>query len=214
MIELTEEEFKKDGVILPVNSPVEVSVNYDHNRIFYVRVRIPGTNIECEVNVRGDVAAVAPAEQNPEENWRENLEKLVSLADYVLGRYGPYMEAREQKRLCDDLEKAREALNSDQMKAWNDAYNRLVVALDSCGVASLLFQAEQLQGRASPDRGKKIREVIDQIKENWHEGNQPVVEQLRGLLASAIAIENRIWRERKPIPTQKDFQGYLRVADK
>jgi hypothetical protein len=88
-----------------------------------------------------------------------------------------------------------------------------LVAIDSCGVASLLFQAEQLQGRASTDRRKKIDQVIGEIKENWHEGNRQVVEQLRSLLANAIAMENRMWRERKPIPDQKEFQGYLRVAE-
>jgi molecular chaperone DnaK len=213
LIELTEEDFKRNGVDVPINSPVEVAVNYDRNRIFDLRVRIPGTVIERELTFKSDVAARAPVEQKAEENWKANLEKLLNIAEYVLGRYAPYMEEREQKRLCDDIEKARDALASENPKTCQDVYYRLVVAIDSCGVASLLFQAEQLQGRASTDRRKKIDQVIGEIKENWHEGNRQVVEQLRSLLANAIAMENRMWRERKPIPNQKEFQGYLRVAD-
>jgi molecular chaperone DnaK (HSP70) len=213
LIELTEEDFKRNGIDVPVNSPVEVAVNYDHNRIFDLRVRIPGTAIERELTFKSDVAAKAPVEQKPEEDWKANLEKLLNLAEYVLGRYAPYMEEREQKRLCDDIEKARDALASENPKTCQDVYYRLLVAIDSCGVASLLFQAEQLQGRASTDRRKKIDQVIGEIKENWHEGNRQVVEQLRSLLANAIAMENRMWRERKPIPDQKEFQGYLRVAE-
>jgi molecular chaperone DnaK len=214
IIQLTEEEFKKDGVEVPINTPVEVSMNYDHSRILNCRVRIPGTTIEREIHLKSDVAAKPPTEQKPEENWKTNLEKLIKLAEYVLGRYAPYMESHEQKRLCDDIEKARNAVAAEDLKACQDGYNRLVIGIDSCGVASSLFQAEQLHGRASQDRAKKIQDVIDQIKENWHDGNRQVVENLRTVLGSVIAAENKLRWERQPIPDQKEFQGYLRVSEK
>jgi molecular chaperone DnaK len=214
MIELNEDDFRKEAADVPMNTQVEVSVNFDRNRCYYLRVRVQGTNIERELKFRRDVAAPPLVEKEAEEDWSERLRQLVDVAEFVFGKYGAFMESREQKRLSGDIEQAMNAIASGNSRVCRDAYQRLAIAIDSCGIASLLFQAEQLYGSASADRAKKISEVIDEIKDNWHKGNRQAVEELKSPLRAAIAAENRLMQGRQPIPDQKKARGLVRVGEK
>lgn len=212
VIELNEEDFRMEQATAPMNTAVEVSMNLTHSRLLYVKVRVHGTSIEREVKLRLDNAP-APAVQRNELDWPTHLKLLLDLAEFVLGKYSSFMEVREQRRLIGDIENARNVLGSDNSRACQDAYQRLDVAINSCGVASLLFQAEQLQSGISQDRAKKIGEVIDEIKDKWHKGDREAVEQLRTPLRVAIAAENRSRQDRQPLPDQKKVEGIMRIAD-
>jgi molecular chaperone DnaK len=195
-IVLTEQDCREAGVDLSINSRVEVSFNLDHNRLFQFILKVPGTNLKKKLIVNPDLRSVNPPAQ-PAEDWNAHLKAVIDGADFLLGKYGSFMEQHTQQRLVRNIEEGRAALASDSVKVWQDAYQKLVIAIDGCGLASTLYQAECLKETAAIDRAKKIGEVIDAIKDNWHQGDRQAVERLMTPLRMAMAAENNIIRERR-----------------
>lgn len=218
VIELSQEDFGKAGVNVSANTPVDVSMNYTRDRELYVKIRVHGINIEKEEKLRRDrprqtTSAGTQAGTMPQDdkNWQEELEHLLNLTEEFRGKYLSFMEPRELTRLERDIEAAQNVLKGDNLVEGRRAYNTLLVALDSCGVASVLFLAERVQQRAAPERAQKIGEAIVQIKNKWYENDKQGVAFLMIPLRAAIAAELRAREAQKEVLGQEDFGGRVRV---
>jgi hypothetical protein len=141
------------------------------------------------------------------------LENAVGVAEHFRGRYMGYMEPREQMRLDRDIERAQHALAAQNPVDGRATCRALVVTLDSCGLASLIFLAERVQRGASPERAKRIGEAIGTMKEKWYEGNKAEVAKLMVPLRAAIAAELKARHGQEAVPGQEEFGGKLRLAE-
>lgn len=212
-IELDEEFFRREGAVVPLDTAVEISMNYSRDRILQVKVRVHGTNIETELTLRHDRRRqAATSEQSNEDlRWKEGLENLVQVSESFLSKYAIFVNAMAQKRLSGEMAKAQETLLTDNPQLIREAYKRLDVALHSCGIASLLFQAEQLKRSVKGDRAGKITAAIDEIKEKWLQGDQQAVTQLAMPLRVAVA-ELAARDNIKDIHSQTRYRGLLRKS--
>ncbi len=210
---LNEEDFQKEGANVPANTPVEVSMNYTRDRELQIRIRVHGTAIEKELKLNHDrPRQTSSSDAQANAKWREDLEHVVGVAEHFQGKYSQFMEPREMARLDRDIERARQALGANSAAAGEESFNALIVTLDSCGVASLIFLAERVQEGASRERGAKISEAINEVKAGWQSDDKRTVEFLKTPLRAAIAAElNAREAQRKAAGQDDPTDGRLRV---
>ncbi|MEW6733405.1 MAG: Hsp70 family protein [Acidobacteriota bacterium] len=209
---LNEEDFHQLGENVPSKTPVEISMNYTRDRELQLKVRVHGTKVEKDVKLLHDRPyQTSPVGPQADLKWREEIEQLLQIAENFRGKYMGYMESRELARLERDIGNAQNALDMDNAVAGREAYNTLLVALDSCGVASLLLMAERVQESASPERAAKMGEVISKIKVSWFQQDKQSVALLTTPLRTVIAAELNARRSPGMVPGQEDFGGRLRV---
>jgi len=210
VIELEDNDFRMAGENAPAGTEVEVSMNYNRNREIHLKIRVKGTSISKEMKMRHNRARPAvPGAQSEEAKWVEELENAVRAAENFLGKYELYMEHKEYVRLDKDIERAKTVIRNGNPREAKDMYMTLVTTVDSCGVASLLLIAEQMQSGASPERTRKIGEGIKEIKRAWSEGDKLTVMELAVVLKAAISAELEARQAQKRVPGQRSFGGLL-----
>ncbi len=213
VIELNPEDLDREGKHVPANTRVEVAMNYGRSRELHVKIYIPDAQIELELPLRHDRPRQQPqTTPNEQDKWQEELERATMIAERFLSKYDDYMENREKMRLERDIERAHRVVDGDNAVEGKEALHRLVVALDSCGVASLIFMAERAREGAAPERAKRIGEAINQLKNSWYDGDKDGVDRLKTPLRAVIAAEIRTRRDQKAVPGQIDFGGLLRSS--
>jgi molecular chaperone DnaK len=214
VVELNQEDFQNEGISVPAGTPVEVAMTYDRNRAIYVRLHVPGTSMRREFYLRRDRARVV-ARAVDVDALRETVDGLLGAADDLRNDYAEFMEPRDQRRLEAAMERTRQALNGDAPGELRQAATALNVALESCGVASLLFLAERIRSGAPPERAQRFTVAIRQIRAGWgakdrKEAVQAITRQLRDALNAEMAVR----RQHKTLPGQLDFGGKLRIPDR
>ena len=86
------------------------------------------------------------------------------------------------------------------------------MTLNSCGVASQIFIAEQMTVDASPGRSRQLSDAIRKLKLAWAEGDKQRVTEITGALRAALAAEE-VSRRAQGLAGQQDFEGLLKLRD-
>jgi molecular chaperone DnaK len=210
-IELGPEDFKKDEQNVPANSKVEVAMNYTRDREITVTLRVLDANIQKEVKLKRDRAA-QPPQSAQEGKSRATLEQVIKVAEYFQTRYTAFMDAGERQRLETEIQGARQAVGSNLSAEIDARLQALILALDQCGLASLLFMAERLQAEAVGDRAEKMASAIAQIKKGYLEGRLDQIENMIIALRATIAAE--VNTRRAGGAQSEDFRGLPRVLER
>jgi molecular chaperone DnaK len=176
------------------SSPVEVSFDYNRDRLLTIRVRVVGTEQFVEKELQhGRTPGRAAGADRLIDDWREELDPLVRAGKYFQKTYGEYMTEADGKDLATALAAGDKALEQnspvDGHKAMNTLRHKIFYG---SGVASQLFLAERSiasQG-VSPPLTAQLRDKTAQLRSAYKEKKWTEVdrysEELRLIVAQVI----------------------------
>jgi molecular chaperone DnaK (HSP70) len=171
---------------LEAGSEVEVSFNYDRDRILTVAVSVPGTTFHWGETLRTQAPAV-PSD-SPEDS-RDELERTIDFTQGFVNHYGDYIEEFQIRRLRRRLTDAHQCFDSqdpEQHQRYVDALHRDV---DNSGLATNLYLADIAADRAAPDAAQQIRDTAEITCKAHREGNTPQRAQAERTLVELVRRE-------------------------
>ncbi|MFC7220409.1 Hsp70 family protein [Streptomyces polyrhachis] len=208
---------KEQGVIefeLPhdigVNSRVDVTFNYDADRIVTVLISVPGRDLALQTTLRTDSPRAASPKkagkggEGGDAEAREQLRRTVSTAQHFLDTYGEFVSEQQAAGLRRDIEQARHALRVGDTGECRLMIELLWAHLLGSGTASALLLAERATDGASPQLARQISAAVADVRRT-HRTGQPeqTAEQTRALRA----LVEPVLRQRYAENPERDPEG-------
>lgn len=193
---------------LDANSPVEVSLNFDRNRIITVRVSVPGTDFDHTEPLRHGQPRSKPAGGGEKDGGRrtqeEELRETIEFAQRFLDAYELFMQAEQARRLRNDIDHAWRGTGGPRIAQLilNDIY--------SCEVAVRLWTADRAREGATPDETRKIQEAVAVVQQLWARGNHTEAAE-KGKTLNAIVQKTLERRKGVAEVANRDHGGLLEV---
>jgi len=131
---------------IDVNTPVDVSFNYDRDRVITVTISVGGKFIRTETLRRNRARKPPPPQEergDTVEDWEEELQQTVDFARTFLEQYGPFMQPAEGTKIETDIRKAEEVLAFPSETEGQRVTRVLQTDVFSAGLASQLFLADR-----------------------------------------------------------------------
>jgi len=205
---------------ITVRTRVEVSFNYDRNRVLTITIAVPGTTmLETHTLTRDQPRTPAPARESTardsasSDQWLDELERAVELAQVFHTQYEPYMETNQTMRLQREID-AAERLLQDRSPDEEEGRHRTRVieeAIFSSGLATQLYLADRATDGASPELSAAINEATAAVRESYDRGQR---DQATRQAAQLKAIVGQVLQQRSDIQEvadQADYGGLLRA---
>lgn len=196
---------------------VEVSFNYDADRIVKVRISVPGTSMHHETELRTDTyrtsPAPAPAESADDgEVWREDLHRAVDDVRSFLRSHGKYMEPAQEMKIEDDLKRAQQTQHFPDGPECRRMANILRAHLFGSGIASHLLLAERAAEAASPDLARSINEAASGVRRS-HEDKQFKTAHEQARVLNTLVSRAFNSRGVAEVPDEVVHGGLLKLLD-
>lgn len=190
------------------NSPVEVSLNFDRNRIITVTVSVPGSDFFRAEPLRHGQPRSKPTTSDEKDGGRrsqeEELAETIEFANRFLDAYEVFMEGEQSRRLRGDIDRAWRGSGGPRIAQliMNDIY--------SCEVAIRLWSADRAREGATPDETRKIQEAVAVVQQAWARGDRAEATEKSKTLN---AIVKRTLERRQGVTEvpDRDYGGLLAV---
>ncbi|MFF4506567.1 Hsp70 family protein [Streptomyces sp. NPDC001401] len=198
---------------IDVDSRVEVTFNYDADRIVTVHIAVPGTDMAHSTTLRTDTPRTPPPQaralDDGEADVRAEVEITIAEVKRFLQEQGPYLDSAQAMKIRRDLEQAERAKAFSDEAECERMINVLRKDLFSSGVASQLLLAEQATYSAAPALAREIQDTARKLQSAHHSGNRALTEQHAMHLNNLIG---RAFRDRdvESAETYEDHGGLLR----
>lgn len=193
-----------------MSTPVEVSFNYDSNRVTTVSVRIVGTDQLYSETLKRDRARVQTA-QSLVDDWREELQPSIRAATHFLDTYGAYMTPDDTQELSEALKDGETALKDSNASVGVKAAMMLRNKVFGSGTASLLFIAERAMHGLPPAQSHIMAQAVASLRKAHTRGNTADVERLSGDLRVVVAQLTAQQRAVRDVSDTKTYGGRLRA---
>jgi molecular chaperone DnaK (HSP70) len=187
-------------------NPVEISFNYDANRVLTVGVRVVGTDLVTQETLRRNAPRVGP--KNLLDDWREDLQPSVRAGKQFLQTYGAFMNEADLAELKQQIDQGEKALEGDNQVEGRRAAQALQNKIFACGTASQLFIAERAMQDAPPTVAQQIGQAVRHIRTAYANNDQAQVDQFSTALRLTVA--QLIARRPDNVPDKNRPPGGLR----
>lgn len=167
-------------------NPVEISFNYDANRVLTVGVRVVGTDLVIQETLRRNTARV-DRPKNLLDDWREDLQPSLRAGKQFIQTYGAFMHEADRTELEAQIKQGEQALEGDNQVEGRRATQALQNKIFGCGTASQLFIAERAMQDAPPREAKQIAEAVKYIRAAHAVDDQARVDQFSMALRLTVA---------------------------
>jgi molecular chaperone DnaK len=203
-----------------VGARVDVSFNYDTNRILTVTISLPGTSVFHTTKLRSDtqrtrLPAVASADESGDgEDWREILERIDLMARRFLEQYGQFVDPAPAMKIRRNLDQAQQALASpyaDPAECRRMA-NLLQSDIFNAGLATQLFMAERASDGAPPAVAAEIQHAVSTIQTHVRQNDRQLANEQARVLKALVAKAMKD-RDVDEIADVEDYGGLLRALD-
>jgi hypothetical protein len=199
---------------LSMTTPVEVSFNYDSNRVTTVSIRVIGTEHSHTETLRRDRPRMRPAgPQTLVDDWREELQPSVRAGRHFLGTYGAYMDEADRKEIEEGIAEGEAALRSDNQPAGRQASLVLRNKILGSGTASLMFIADRAMHGLPADQSQLLAQAVSSLRTAHLRGNADEVQRLSSELRVVVAQLMTQQRSVQDVEDRKSYEGLLRVGD-
>ena len=190
---------------LDLSDDIEISFDYDRNRVVTLTVRIVSTSEIFERRLEHNrqhpkpqgAAATAPsgdgAPANLSEDWPEDLSHIVKVGKMFRQGYGEYMTDDDRKDLETAIAAAEQALKTrDETEG-----KRQQLAIDNklwgSGLASLMYIAESAMQRANARQAKVLAQGIAALRQAFAQGLPPdrfekLVQDVRAVIGDIMSV--------------------------
>jgi molecular chaperone DnaK len=154
---------------LEPNSDVEVSFNYDRDRIVTVMLRVPGTTFVQSETLHPQ----APVDRPPAaEDHREDLERAIDVVEDFLVKFDSYIEPFHRDRMKGRLADAKQAFLGTDSNEHRRYSGLLLRDLEMAGLATTLYYADIVADRAEPADSERIRQTAQAAREAHEQRNE------------------------------------------
>ncbi|MGH3717766.1 MAG: Hsp70 family protein [Pseudonocardiaceae bacterium] len=198
---------------IALNSRVDVTFNYDGDRIVEVTISVPSVSLIEKTTLRADTRRTRPPAPPPDDDedagsQRSHLEHEVWATRRFLRRYEQYMEPTQVMKIRRDLDQAGDALIISDVAECQRMANVLYRYTFDSGLATQLYVAEHTANGAAPEVSRAINEAISHLQQSFHKGRRDQVEEQARLLKVMVAKA----RQGRPaaIMDTEDYDSYLR----
>ncbi len=197
---------------IAASTPIEVSFNFDRNRVLTVKVRVVGTDLAVEQTLERDRGRVSRPQDKESlmEDWREELQPALRAGKHFLSTYGEYMEEADRTELEEAMAQGDRALEAGNQVEGQRATLLLRNKIFGSGTASQLFIAERAMGAASPEVTKQLAQGVAGLRAAFTRRDQASVEQLNGFLRLIVAQIMAKKSAIQDVVDRPDFKGLLR----
>ncbi|TWP47530.1 Hsp70 family protein [Lentzea tibetensis] len=154
---------------LEPNSDVEVSFNYDGDRVVTVVVRVPGTTFVQSATLHPK--AVENGSPAPQEESTEELERAIDIVEMFVAKYDSYIEPWHRDRIKSRLHNAKDAFRRQDDKEQRRYAGLLYRDLDTSGLATTLYYADIVAERAEPAECENIRRKAQEVRQAHEQKN-------------------------------------------
>jgi molecular chaperone DnaK len=191
-------------------SPVEVSLNFDRNRIITVTLAVPGSDFFRTDVLHHDQQRTRVSDAKPEGGRRTQEQELTDTIEFAvrfLEAYEAYMDPEELRKLRGDIDHAWRGTGGPRMAQLilNDVY--------SCEVAIRLFAADRAREGATPEETRRIQSAAAAVQQAWARGDRDeAVDKSKAL----NAVVKRILERRQGVAEIPDrhYDGLLEVVSR
>ncbi|AXK37853.1 Hsp70 family protein [Streptomyces armeniacus] len=199
-----------------VNSRVDVTFNYDADRIVMVRISVPGTDMVKESTLRTDTHRTPPPEPettaDDEAGWREELVRTEAETRRFLQTHEQFIEPAQAMKIRRDLDQAQQALNFSDNAECRRMTNVLSSDLFGSGIASQFLLAERAADGAPPEEARKINEAVGNVRRSYLSGQREAASEQARILKMLIARAFQA-RDVAEVPDEEAHGGLLRLLD-
>jgi molecular chaperone DnaK len=189
------------------NSPVEVSLNFDRNRIITVTVSVPGSDFFRTEPLRHGQPRNTPLTGEKDGGRRSQEEELadaIEFANRFLDAYEVYMEPEQARKLRGDIDRGWRGSGGPRIAQliMNDIL--------SCEVAIRLCSADRAREGATPEETRKIQGAVAIVQQAWARGDRAEATEKSKTLN---AIVKRTLERRQGVAEvpDRDYGGLLAV---
>jgi molecular chaperone DnaK len=172
---------------IPAFTPVEVSFDYDSNRLLTVSIKIIGADLQYTEELKHGMRRVQPKKQTLADDWREELQSSLRPAKHFLETYGNYLAEEDREDIVTAIRDGEEALRQNNEALGQPAVLMLRNKILGSGTASLLFIAERAMHGLSPERSRVMALAVASLRTAHLQGNEGDVEQVSLQLRLALA---------------------------
>lgn len=200
---------------LAKNTPIEVSFNFDDNRVLMVNIRVmERDDMFHEVALTRDqhIESVGDGSQEDDNDWREETEHVIVAGEWFMQNFQPYMEEGSENKMQVLMDKLRQAQNDDRKSVGKElAHELYLIMIGGAGTASQLYLATRAAHGAPPDIAAEIQVAADNLRTAFDEENSDVVEEMKRKIKPIIARQMQSRFAQKHIEDQKDYNQLLGV---
>jgi molecular chaperone DnaK len=200
---------------IDVNSPVDVSFNYDRSRIVTVTISVRGTSLLKTTTLRADTPRTPPpaaADEEDDAGSRRGLENVERIARQFLDQYEPYIEPAQAMKLRRDLDQAQQALIYSSDAEYRRMTNVLEADVFGSGLATQLFLAERATDGATPVVTSEINRAVSSLQALFQQGDR---ERVNNQARQLKLLVNKALQEREvgEVADAEDYGGLLRLLE-
>ncbi|MQY12594.1 Chaperone protein DnaK [Streptomyces sp. RB5] len=195
-------------------SRVDVTFNYDSDRIVTVLISVPGTDMAKETTLRTDTRRTPPPDQEKEDDAatvREQLTYTISDAHRFLDSYGEFVQEHQTMKIRRDIDQAQHVLNFGDTPECRRMIALLRQDMYSSGIASQFLLAERAADGAPPQLARDINAAVASVQRSYRGGNTEQAAEQARLLKALVA---RVFVQRS-VPGGDDLNrdGLLEVSE-
>jgi molecular chaperone DnaK len=196
------------------STQVEVSFNYDANRVLTVGVHVLGTDHFVQETLRRDRPRihVAAKEGDLTTDFREDLQPSIRAAEHFVETYGDFMTDEDQQEVREAIVQGNAALRKNDEGAGRRATLLLRNKLMGSGVASLLFIADRAMHGLPEAQSQVLAQAVASLRTAYRRRNETDIGRLSTELRVAIAALMERRSATMPIEDRKSMDDLLRYV--
>lgn len=174
---------------IDVSQPIEISFEYDKDRMLTVNVHLVGTDKRWREVVHRDRARPSGDDDGKtiQDHFGEELKPAIASASRFLESFGAYMKPSDRASIEAYISDGKTALSNNDETAGAAVTAKLDGAIMGSGVASLMFIAEAYMQRAPPHVQRVLADAIARLREAYQRGDDRQIGEIATNLRMAIA---------------------------
>jgi molecular chaperone DnaK len=152
---------------------IEITFDYDKNRVVTMTVRILGTNQVFQhrlVHARPRPRPDPNGGASRKDDWVEDAGSAVDTGKYFVQGYGMYMVDDERRELEEAIHRAATALEAKDEQAGRQAQLFIDNKIMSSGLASMMYIADRVLPRANDKQGRLLAKAIAGLRAAHRQG--------------------------------------------
>jgi molecular chaperone DnaK len=193
-----------------ISTKVEVSFNYDANRILTVGISVLGTDHSIVETLRRDRPRVHLAATDPKSDYREELQQSIRAAEHFLETYGDFMNEEDRQEVREALTEGNNAIRKSDDANARRATLVLRNKIMGSGVASLLFIADRAMHGLPEGQSQVLAQAVGSLRTAYRRRNDAEIARLSTEIRVAIAALMERRSSTMPIEDRKRMDDLLR----
>jgi len=194
---------------LDVTQDIEISFDYNRNRVLTMRVLIVGKDGKVILDKEHALAHSRPRPKSSRtaaagsadgskgaslaEDFREVLTPTIRMGKHFLEGYGDYMLDEDRRELQDAITQAEKAVKDNNEASGRTAQNVIDNKVMSSGLASLMYIAESVMSKANANQARVLARAIAALRQAHAQGPneqfEKLVQDVRVVIADIISAK-------------------------